>query len=68
MRKGANKMNQKIEIETGALYDLVYTWVRHVGIQQMPSGENTDEKLFIRGAHVFLEKLREVTSKREEDK
>ena len=63
-----SKMNQKIEIETGALCDLVYTWVRHVGIQQMPSGENTDEELFIRGAHVFSEKLREVASKREEDK
>jgi len=60
-------MAQKIEIEIGVLYDLIYTWVRHVGIQQMPTGENADEESFIRGAHVFAEKLRSTIPKEESD-
>ena len=51
-------MNQKIEIDAGKLHDLVYTWVRHIGIKRM--AEDMDEESFKRGAFVFLDKLHEV--------
>ena len=59
-----SKMTQNIEIETGVLYDLIYTWVRHVGIKQVREA-NMDEESFIRGAHVFAEKLRSTIPKEE---
>ena len=56
-------MTQKVEIET-----VIYTWVRHVGIQQIPMGENADEESFIRGAHVFAEKLHTTIPEEENEK
>lgn len=59
-------MKPKIEIEANDLYDLIYTWVSHVGINRMSTGETRNEESFMLGALVFLEKLREVTPKEEE--
>ena len=58
-------MAQKIEIDVDELYGLVYTWVRHIGIKQIQKA-GMDEDSFIRGAGVFLEKLRELIPKKEE--
>jgi len=66
VRREKFQMAQKIEIEAGVLYDLIYTWVRHVGIRQAREA-NMDEDSYIRGAQVFLEKLRETTPKEESE-
>ena len=57
-------MAQKIEIDAESLHDLVYIWVRHVGIKQIQEA-GMDEDSFIRGAGVFFGKLRELTPKKE---
>jgi len=64
VRREKFQMAQKIEIARGVLYDLIYTWVRHVGIQQAREA-NMDEESFIRGAYVFAEKLRSTIPKEE---
>ena len=55
-------MSQKIEIDVDKLHDLVYTWIVHVGIKQIP--EDMDTESFKRGAFVFWNKFRELISEK----
>lgn len=53
-------MTQKIEVDADSFYDLVYTWVVHVQIKQIP--ESMDKESFKRGAFSFMDKLHNLMS------